>query len=218
MILNAFIFIIKAFIMKTLDFLKTNFSLLVILVLIAIIVFQRSCSPATSDPIVIEKPVEIIRYDVDTIKIPIQQVVYKPGKTVYKEVPIYIEVPKDIDTLNILKEYFAINVYKDTLFLKENIGYVSIIDSISQNQIKSRAFNAFVEKIILTNTVYVKAPPRTQFFGGVGIGLQKPNSLILSGQLTMKSKTDKLYSIGLGINSDLQPGLYGSMQWKLFNN
>lgn len=204
--------------MKTLDFIKKNFTLLVILLLIGIIIFQRSCDPGPSEPIVIEKPVEVIKQVTDTIRIPVQQVVYKPGKTIYKEVPIYVEVPKYVDTANILKEYFAINVYKDTLFLKENIGYISVVDSITRNQIKSRTFNSFVEKVILTNTVYVKAPPHTQFFSGVGIGLQKPDKLVISGHLSIKSKTDKLYSLGIGINSDLQPGLYGALQWPIFND
>lgn len=202
--------------MKTLDFIKKNFTLLVILLLIGIIVLQRSCTPDVPEPVVIEKPVEVIKQVTDTIRIPVQQIVYKPGKTIYKEVPIYVEVPRYIDTANILREYFAINVYKDTLLLKENMGYVSVIDSITQNQVKSRTYNSFVEKIILTNTVYVKAPPHTQFFGGVGIGLQKPSTLIISGHLSVKSKTEKLYSLGIGVNSDLQPGIYGALQWPLF--
>lgn len=199
--------------MKTFEFIKQNFSLVVIALLVIIILLQRSCTsqPTEKEIIKIEgKKYEVIKRD--TVIKTVTQTVYRPGEIIYKEVPIYVEIPTDVDTLAILKNYFAINVYKDTLHLKDSLGYVSIIDSITQNGIKSRYFDANINKF--ENNTYLKEL-NTQLYLGGSLGIQKPDNLLLGANAFLKTKQDKVYGISIGVNSHLDPYIYGTLLWKI---
>ena len=107
--------------MTTFNFIKKNFTLLVIALLVIIILLQRSCSGHgdqinKSEIIKIEgKSYEVIKRITDTLIVPTVQTVYKAGSTIYKDRTIYVEIPTRIDTTQIINEYLSINVYKDTL-------------------------------------------------------------------------------------------------------
>lgn len=199
--------------MKLFEFIKKNFSLLVIAVLVIIILLQRSCTSQPGDKEIIKikgKSYEVIKRE--TVVQTVTQTEYRPGETIYKEIPIYVEVPANVDTASILKNYFAVNVYKDTLRLKDSLGYVSVIDTITQNGIKGRYFDAHINKFE-TNT-YLREM-RTQLYLGGSLGIQKPNNLTLGANAILKTKQDQMYGLGVGLNTELQPYIYGSMLWKI---
>ena len=143
-----------------LSLIKKNFNYLIILALVVIIVMQRSCSTTSNkgkEVIKIEgKKYEVIKKEIDTTYIPVTHNVYKTGKDIYHDVPVYINVPENVDTNAILKDYYAVNVYKDTLILKDSLGYISVVDSISNNILLGRIWDAKVNKITIDNTIYLK--------------------------------------------------------------
>jgi hypothetical protein len=49
-------------------------------------------------------------------------------------VPYYIEVPADVDTVFILKDYYARYYYHQVLLDNDTIGYIEVNDSVTQNK------------------------------------------------------------------------------------
>ena len=200
-------------------FIKTNFSYIIIAVLIAVIFLQRSCSTTTKDGKEIlkidGKKYEVLKREIDTVMVPVNHNVYKSGKDIYHDVPVYIQIPLNADTAAILKEYFAMHVYKDTLQLKDSLGYVSVIDTITKNGLMGREWNAKVNKITINNTTFLKELPRTQLYLGGSLGIQKPSYTSIGWNAILKTKNDHMYGIGIGINSQLNTYIQGSMFWKI---
>lgn len=141
------------------------------------------------------------------------------------EIPVYVPklvsgetveilVPADVDTLAILKRYFAKNVYKDTILL-DSVGSVSIKDTISENMIFSREVSYQYDIPTFNNTIIVKDKPKTSFYLGGG-ALTSPHVFSLYSSVLMKSKKNNLYSIKLGAGStgDNMFVIYGAeMHW-----
>ena len=127
---------------------------------------------------------------------------------------MYIDVPANVDTAAILKQYYALQVYKDTLHLKDSLGYIAVIDSISKNSLLGRTWDARINKTTVTNTIYLKELTN-QFYLGGSLGIQKPDDLMIGGNAILKTKTDKIFGLGFGVNTQLQPYFQGTMLWKL---
>lgn len=206
--------------MNPFNFIKKNFSLLIIAALVIVILLQRACTPKNSEPkeiIKIDgKKYEVIKRVTDTLKIPVIHNVYKKGEDIYHEVPVYVDVivPSNIDTGLILKKFYATHVYKDTLHLKDSLGFIAVTDSISKNKLVSRSWNAKVNKTTINNTIYLKELSN-QFYLGGSLGMQRPGQFLLGGNAILKTKTDKVFGLGVGVNSQLQPYFQGSMLWKI---
>lgn len=206
--------------MNPFNFIKKNFSLLIIATLVIVILLQRACTPKNSEPkeiIKIDgKKYEVIKRVTDTLKIPVIHNVYKKGEDIYHEVPVYVDVivPSNIDTGLILKKFYATHVYKDTLHLKDSLGFIAVTDSISKNKLVSRSWNAKVNKTTINNTIYLKELSN-QFYLGGSLGMQRPGQFLLGGNAILKTKTDKVFGLGVGVNSQLQPYFQGSMLWKI---
>lgn len=206
--------------MNPFNFIKKNFSLLIIAALVIVILLQRTCTPKNSEPkeiIKIDgKKYEVIKRVTDTLKIPVIHNVYKKGEDIYHEIPVYVDVivPSNIDTGLILKKFYATHVYKDTLQLKDSLGFIAVTDSISKNKLVSRSWNAKVNKTTINNTIYLKELSN-QFYLGGSLGMQRPGQFLLGGNAILKTKADKVFGLGVGVNSQLQPYFQGSMLWKI---
>jgi hypothetical protein len=202
-----------------LSLIKNNFNYLIILALVVIVIIQHSCSSTTVSPkeiIKIDgKKYEVVKRESDTIKVEVAHNVYKKGQDIYHEVPVYINVPANVDTAAILKEYYAMRVYKDTLQLKDSLGYVAVTDSISKNILLGRIWDAKVNKTVINNKIYLKELPKNQVYFGGSLGLQKPSYLTIGGNVLLKTKNDHIYGIGVGVNSELNTYLQGTMLWKI---
>jgi hypothetical protein len=199
-------------------FLKKNFNYLIILTLIVIIILQRSCNSSNIDKktIVVDgKKYNIVKQVIDTAYITKTQTVYKPGKTIYQDSPVYITMPTNVDTALILKEFYALRVYKDTLKLTDSLGYISVIDSISKNVLLGRTWNAKVNKIVIDSTLYLKDLPKNQIYIGPSLGMQRPLYTTFGGTLLLKTKNDHIYGIGAGVNSQLHAYFQGTILWKI---
>lgn len=197
---------------------------LTIIALIIIVFLMRMCS---SDPFnsnggsdnvvkINGKKYTIVKRVVDTAYVPVYQTLHKPGDTIYVEVPIYIGVPADVDTAEILKDYFAKYVYKDTLRLKDSLGYIAIRDTIFKNRILDRFYDAKVNKIIVKETVFLDPVKRLELYLGGVIGFDKVDIINFAGPSAMlKDKKDRVYSIGIGYNNAKAISVQAGMYWKL---
>ena len=134
------------------------------------------------------------------------------------EVPVEIEVEKRIevpvltpvDTNEILKIYFAKIQHKEVLTLPNNVGTVTITDTISKNSIVNRKFISDIKQMIIKDTIYTKEPKKGQMFFGFNGGLNKSNVVSHIGTgLMYKTKEDKIFHVGLGVANRLLDGTSG---------
>ena len=132
-----------------------NIQFLLIVVLVVLLLLQRSCS---SNQDIIE-PTIITKVETKWDTITINKVEYVPKwiekvVTVYENDTIIINTP--IDTLEVLKEYYAKNVYVDKIVL-DSLGTVTITDTITQNKIFSRKIQSdiLIPTTTLTQEIYL---------------------------------------------------------------
>jgi len=193
---------------------------LVIAVLLIIILFLRLCTP--KPPIKREiikidgKKYELIKHTIDTEYVTKTKTVYKPGKDIYVTDTIYVDVPKDVDTAAILRDYYAKRVYKDTFQLDDSLGTVSISDTVHQNKLLGRLFYASINKTIINDKKIVKELPKNQLYAGGEIGVDRITGINFFGpNIVLKTKTDKMFSLGAGINNNRAITIQGGVYWKI---
>ena len=172
------------------------------------------------------KAYEVIKHEIDTIDIVKTKVVTKKGEDIYHETIVEKEViiPTVIDTMALLKDYYSKVLYKDTLVLPDSLGIVALNDTISQNKILGRTFNASVKQRTIKETTIVKELPKTKLFYGLEGGFNKADFVSSVGAgVLINTKKDKIYQLGLGVtnqttdgvNGGFTPYVRGGVYWKL---
>jgi len=172
------------------------------------------------------KAYEVIKHDIDTIDIVKTKVVTKKGEDIYHETIVEKEViiPAVIDTMALLKDYYSKVLYKDTLVLPDSLGTVSILDTITQNKILGRTFNASVKQRTIKETMIVKELPKTKVFYGLEGGFNKADFVSSVGMgVLINTKKDKILQLGLGVNNKTTDGtnggftpyVRGGVYWKI---
>lgn len=108
---------------------------------------------------------EVLSHQVDTVTVERIKTEYRKGKDieVIVEVPTYI--PVDVDTASILRDYYSKRIYSDTLRI-DSLGYVAIRDTISENRILGRFFDARINERTIRETTIVKELPKVEFYMG----------------------------------------------------
>jgi len=162
------------------------------------------------------KKYEIVKHTIDTVTVNKDTTIYKPGKTIYKDRTIYVKIPVIVDSALVVKEYYAENVYKDSLLLGNDLGQVYITDTISQNKIKGRKFEAKLKQTTIQDKTIVKELPKSQLYVGGVAGFDKKNLVNFVGpSLIFKSKTDKLYALSVGYGLGGEFVVQGGLFWKI---
>jgi len=159
------------------------------------------------------KKYEVIKHEIDTVDIIKTKVVTKKGEDIYHEVIVEKEViiPTIIDTAALLKDYYSKVLYKDVLVLPDSLGTVAVTDTISQNRILGRTFNANVTQRTIKETTIVKEPARNQVYYGLNAGFNKEDYVSAIGAgVILKTKKDKIYQLGIGVNNRTTDGTNGS--------
>jgi hypothetical protein len=172
------------------------------------------------------KAYEVIKHEIDTVDIVKTKVVTKKGEDIYHETIVEKEViiPAVIDTMALLKDYYSKVLYKDTLVLPDSLGIVALNDTISQNKILGRTFNASVKQRTIKETTIVKELPKTKIFYGLEGGFNKADVVSSVGAgVLINTKKDKIYQLGLGVNNKttdgttgaFSPYIRGGVYWKI---
>ena len=212
---------------------------LLILILIGIIFLMRGCGTDYGDKEIVNidgEDFELIEQKTDTVFVEkeVKVTKYVP-KYITKEVIKEVEIPADVDSLAIVRDYFASYKVTDTLQLaydfpevvtdslgnkpSGDLGYGILTDVISQNTIQSREIDWFFKIPTVYNTTIVKELPKNEFYYGFGLGVDQTNgfgNFSLNGLL----KTKKMNIYGLNVGMSNQAGQYKpfvgtSLYWKI---
>jgi hypothetical protein len=181
---------------------------LLIVVLGVIIFLTRGCQNGSdiTEPQVITEVVT----KWDTVQI--EKTKYIP--TVVEKVVVNIDTfTTPIDTLSVLKDYYAKYFYTDTIML-DSLGYVTINDTITRNLISFRDVQSeiLIPTTTITNTVYIN---KRELYVGTTLNGDRTQLNNLSGNLLYKTKKRNVYNIGVGVDSDFKPVYTIGMYWKL---
>ena len=194
-----------------------NFQSLIIIGLIIVIFLLRECrgekSPIPTEPITVVK-IET-KYDTIVETVPTYIPKYKTRvkwktKTVHDTIEIHDTIP--VDTASVLEEYFAAYAYTDTL-KKDSVTFI-INDTISQNKILSRGikYNLVYPTTIIQTEREIN---KRELYVGFGLGGDRQQISYAGSELILRTKKDKLYGVGIGVNNSFQPILTFKMNWKV---
>jgi hypothetical protein len=184
------------------------------------------------------KKYELVDKTIDTVFVEkrVEVPTYVP-KYVDRVVEKIVKIPTHVDSLQIIKDYYSKFVTKDTLKLtyefapeitidsigtKPNptLGFGVITDTITQNKVLSRDVVWNFEVPTIYNTTIVKDLPKTQLYYGFNLGGNKQDIFsTASGGLILKTKSDKLYQLNLGVQTNgvdgVVPYIGGGIFWKI---
>jgi len=174
--------------------------------------------------------------------IQVDSVPYEVHDTVEIEVPVEVQVPyevkvpyavhdtvpvdKPIDTTALLNAIGMKIFKKDILKLPNNIGTVTLFDTISNSRIVGRSFKSDVKQKIVRDTMYTPIPRQNEMYFGVDAKFDKPNVINIIGVgVLFKNKDDRhMYKLGIGVtnrvddegtNGKLVPFIGGGVYWKV---
>ena len=184
-----------------------NISTLLVVVLAALLFFQRGCS---STPPVEPKVITEVVTKWDTVKV--EQTEYVPQ--IIEKVVINIDTfSTPIDTVSVLKDYYAKYFYTDTIQL-DTLGSIIVNDTITRNLISFRDVqsNIFIPTTTITNTVYLY---KREFYGGVSVGATNQAVQNINAELLYINKKRQSYGFGVGLNPQFQPVYTVRMYWKI---
>jgi len=138
---------------------------------------------------------------------------YKKGDSIpYKVLDtIYTHIS---DTIRIISDYNQVKAYSDTIKKDSNIFVID--DTISQNRIISRGFQAKItEKTILTKEFYTNKPTNSLFWGIRGSYSPLNGLEVLSPSLMLSVKNKALIGFSVDISKNYNVGYSGSFYLKL---
>ena len=184
-----------------------NIQTLLIVVLAVLLLLQRSCSSTPKvEPEVITKVVT----QWDTLEVTKTKYVPKYIKKTVVNIDTF-QVP--IDTVSILKDYYAKYFYTDTIKI-DTLGTIVINDTVTRNLISMRDVqsNIFIPTTIVTNTVYLF---KHEFFSGISVGTTNQELQNINGELLYINKKRDAYGFGVGLNPQWQPVYTVRMYWKI---
>jgi hypothetical protein len=190
----------------------------IIAVLLGVIILQRSCGPGKCPEV---QPVKVVKSDTTFIRlhdtlhevklVPVTKIVETHPEPITITDTVFLTTIEPVDTIEILKDYFATRYYADTNHL-ETYGNFIIEDAISQNKIKSRQiiYNLNIPEV--SKTAIIK--PRNQLYFGLDLG--GTNSWISFGpQLVLKTASDKMYHAGVSFTSENKFYFHLGTDWKI---
>ena len=187
---------------------RFTFEHIVILILGVCLLWLTQCR--RTEPII----EEIVKTEVvtkwDTVEVAKTEYVPKIVERVVVDIDTF-SIP--IDTVSVLKDYYAKYFYTDTIQI-DTLGSIVINDTITRNLIAMRDVqsNIFIPTTTITNTVYLN---RREFYGGISLTGQPTQLDFINGELLYKGKKRNAYGIGVGINNELVPIYTFKVFWKI---
>ena len=184
-----------------------NIQTLLIVVLAVLLFLQRSCS---STPPVEPKVITEVVTHWDTVKVETTEYVPKIVEKVVVNIDTF---SAPIDTVSVLKDYYAKYFYTDTIQI-DTLGSIIINDTITRNLIAMRDVqsNIFIPTTTITNTVYLY---KREFFGGISVGGNPQMIQNINGEFLYVNKKRNAYGFGVGLDPNFQPIYTVRMYWKI---
>ena len=195
-----------------------NLVIIAIILALVLALFLKRCGNGVSDKPTIKIDTVYKEVKGDVTYIPdVDTIYYTKTKYVPTNPDLIIDtmyLPELIDTLSILKDYYAHVVYKDTL--KNQYGYISVTDTISKNRIQSRQVKTNLSIPEVTKTITLSQPKRVMIFlGGNILGNESDPLSGYNVNLSLKTKQDRM--IEIGYNQLFNDAHYYSLgiKWKI---
>jgi hypothetical protein len=166
---------------------------IIIVALIFVVLFFVLAPNKGGDTKIITKIDTLIKHD--TIR------KYKKGDAIpFVVLDTIYQIDQVHDTTYIVNDYNKVKVYTDTLRINTD-NYVYIQDTISQNKIFGRGYNAhFTEKtIVVTNDIYHK--PKNELFIGLIGDLRRFDNKIGAGVGLNYKKQKEAYTLNFTTNN-----------------
>lgn len=140
---------------------------------------------------------------------------YKKGDSIPFVIVVQDSVQIPIhDTIRIISDYSRIYAYSDTI--KQDSNTFVIRDTISQNKILSRSFEASLrEKTIITKQLYVEKPKNALYLGFRGDFRPLNGLVVLSPSLMLNAKNKALIGLGFDLYNNGGFGYSGSLYLKI---
>jgi hypothetical protein len=165
-----------------------NNILIVLLIIIGILFIQRECSRPSGE-IITPDPIIIWKYDsipvIDSVPYPVPIV-----ETIWDTVWRY----REIDTLAILRDYFAFRIYEDTIINSSEL-LVAVRDSVHQNRLwGSRIVTYQNFRPVDAEVICPECPKPTHklFIGGTVLG--NISTFGAGPSLGLVTKKDNMYT------------------------
>ena len=184
-----------------------NIQTLLIVVLAVLLFYQKSCS--STPPVEPQTITEVItRWD--TLKVATKEYVPKYIKKTVVNIDTF-QAP--IDTMSILKDYYAKYFYTDTIKV-DSLGFIVINDTVTRNLISKRDVqsNIFIPTTTITNTTYLY---KRELFWGASISGNQEQIQSINGELMYVNKKRNAYGFGVGVDQNFQPIFTGRLYWKI---
>ena len=160
--------------------------LIVILMLLSIFLFmakkQRNTVTTTIDTVTVTK--EFTKFTIGD-KIP-----FKILDTIYKQ---------SYDTTYIVKDYQQVKEFTDSIRQDSNLFVIK--DTISQNRIIGRSFQAKIQEKTITITNNIQAKPKSALYIGFRSDISQDYSKVEHNiSLSFKTRQKGLFSVGYGMS------------------
>lgn len=138
---------------------------------------------------------------------------YTKGKDIQSYIILTDTLPIH-DTIRIIEDYNTTRAYIDSIRQDSNIFVIR--DTISQNKILSRSFEANLrEKTIVTKQLYVEKPKNALYLGFRGDFRPSNGLVVLSPSLMLSAKNKALIGLGLDLYNNGGFGYSGSLYLKI---
>jgi hypothetical protein len=189
---------------------------IIIVILFIIILLMRQCGGKEVVNPVETKVITKVETKWDTVTV--EEKVYVPKwrtkvETKYDTTFIEVKIPSEVDTLEILKDYYAQYEYKDTLYL-DSLGYVLLTDTITQNSILRRKQVPFINIPTRTITVTEYINNR-EFYAGFGARSNGKNISWMGLEGVFRNKKGNIFIVGVGTDNENSLSLGGGVHWKI---
>ena len=184
-----------------------NIQSLLVVVLAVLLFYQNSCS--STPPVEPQTITEVVtRWD--TLKVATKE--YVP-KYIRKTIVNIDTFQAPIDTMSILRDYYAKYFYTDTIKV-DSLGFIVINDTVTRNLISKRDVqsNIFIPTTTITNTTYLY---KRELFWGASISGNQEQIQSINGELMYVNKKRNVYGFGLGVDKDFFPIISGRLYWKI---
>lgn len=188
------------------DYFK-NIQTLLVVVLAALLFLQRGCS--STPPVEPEVITEVVT-QWDTIRVAEKEYVPKYIRKTVVEIDTF---SAPIDTISILKDYYAKYFYTDTIKI-DTLGTIVINDTVTRNLISMRDVqsNIFIPTTTITNTTYLY---KRELFWGASVSGNQEQIQSINGELMYVNKKRNAYGFGVGVDQNFQPIFTGRLYWKI---
>ena len=184
-----------------------DYALIILTAFVAVFCY-RSCN-SIKDIQIVEKTI------VDTVYQTSVSTRWKQGKDIPYVIVRTDSVQKYVhDTVYVLYDYSQVKAYSDTI--KDNSNIFVIHDTISQNSIKSRSFQAKItEKTIYVKEFYAEKAKYSLFWGIRGDFSQDNGLEVLSPGLMLNAKNKALIGLNVDLGKNGGLGYSGSLYFKI---